>query len=260
MNDLDNLLGREKKIEKQVNKYLTPIEESVKQKLYSIANKIEPQIITIELVKKAILDYKQEKQIYQEVTIHNCTELALSYKRILKIANLSNLVNLVKLKLDNNLIMKIENLDALHNIKWLDLSFNYIKKIEGLSRLTKLTDLSLFKNEIEEVENLDECRDLNVLSLGMNKIRNINQVIDYLKKFSKLQALTVNKNPFCEKDEVDFSEKNNQNKVIEGDIRFPSSYHPILANLENLKYLDYRPIDNEYVYFTNIAKRSIHIL
>jgi hypothetical protein len=259
MNDLDNLLGREKKIEKQVNKYLNPIEESVKQKLYSIANRIEPQVITIELVKKAILDYKQEKQIYQEVTIHNCTELALSYKRILKIANLSNLVNLVKLKLDNNLIMKIENLDALHNIKWLDLSFNYIKKIEGLSKLTKLTDLSLFRNEIEEVQNLDECRDLNVLSLGMNKITNINQIIDYLKKFSKLQALTVNKNPFCEKDEVDFSEKN-QNKVIEGDIRFPSSYHPILANLDNLKYLDYRPIDNEYVNLTNIAKRSIHIL
>ena len=247
MTDIDVLLGKKQaNVEKQIPNYASSLDESMKQKLYSIANKIDPQVITIDLIKKAINEYKQEKQIYTEVTIPNCSELALSYKRIMKIANLHNLANVVKLKLDNNLIMKIENLDTLANIKWLDLSFNHIEKIEGLHNLKKLTDLSLFRNKVCEVEGLDECRDLNVLSLGMNNIKNITQVIDYLKKFTKLQALTINNNPFCEKDE------SNQ-VVLDGDIKFSSSYHPILASLENLKYLDYRPIDQDYVFIFLIS-------
>ncbi len=64
-------------------------------------------------------------------------------------------------------------------------------------------------------------------------------MVDYLRKFSNLQALTVHENPFCKEDgsqSVGDTSKNYQ---------YPGSYEIILAILEKLKYLDYRPIDPE---------------
>jgi Leucine-rich repeat (LRR) protein len=193
---------RLEKVEVKVMKEFIPeVDETIKIKLHSIANKgygaTQPTIITIEEIQSAISEWKQENQIYsQEITPSNCTELALSFKKILQIANLDNLLKLEKLKLDNNMIMKIENLDHLLNLKWLDLSFNSITKIEGLDKLENLLDLSLFNNQIQEVEGLDNCRKLNVLSIGRNNIQNPKDVkfkLYYLldgKLFEKIFELT----------------------------------------------------------------------
>ena len=99
----------------------------------SVLSGIKACLITIELIRDAIAEWKQEKQIFsQEITQTNCTELALSFPKILQISKLENLINVHILRLDNNMIMKIENLGKLKNTKWLDLSFNYISEIEGL--------------------------------------------------------------------------------------------------------------------------------
>lgn len=246
----DKILKNKNRIEKIEEKaliqFIKPVEDSVKAKLHSIGAKgygeVQPTVITLDEIRSAINEYKNENQIYTEITMLNCMELALSFKRILRIANLDNLLKLEKLKLDNNMIMKIENLDHLVNIKWLDLSFNHITKIEGLNNLFNLTDLSLYNNQICEVEGLDFCRKVNILSIGRNLIKNPKQVVDYLRKFTFLQALTVHENPFC-KDDNNIQTSLDQPKSF----HYPPSYDVILANLEKLKYLDYRPIDEDNV-------------
>lgn len=66
--------------------------------------------------------------------------------------------------------------------------------------------------------------------------------MDYLRKFPNLQALTINDNPFC-KDDANSQTSLDPTK----NFQYPHSYDPILANLEKLKYLDYRPIDEDIV-------------
>lgn len=225
--------------------YTTPLEDSIKSKLYQIASKgygvSKPNVITIDLIKEAIEVYKNENHIFYEVNMTNCKEIALSFKRIIKIAYLENLVKLEKLKLDNNIIMKIENLDKLKNLKWLDLSFNNISKIEGLRSLINLTDLSLFNNEIEEVNNLDFNTKLNILSVGNNKIKDVKKMVDYLKTFPNLQGLTVSGNVFNK--DAESGGVNNTTQIPS----FPLCYETILVGLEKLKYLDYRPVDPDEV-------------
>jgi hypothetical protein len=58
-----------------------------------------------------------------------------------------------------------------------------------------------------------------------------------LRKFNNLQALTINDNPFCKDESSDKSNPTPTNT-------YHASYQIILASLENLIYLDYRPIDN----------------
>ncbi len=62
-------------------------------------------------------------------------------------------------------------------------------------------------------------------------------MVDYLRKFSNLQALTVHENPFCKDDSSQSITDPTKN------YQYPGSYEIILAILEKLKYLDYRPID-----------------
>ena len=155
--------GGSKQEEKKLIEYIKPVDETIKEKLHGMTGSgfwaAKPRLITIELIKDAINEWKQEKQIYsQEITQTNCTELAMRFRKILQISNFENLINIHTLRLDNNMIMKIENLSKLKNIKWLDLSFNYITEIEGLDGLENLTDLSLFSNQISEVKNLDQNR------------------------------------------------------------------------------------------------------
>ena len=203
----------------------------------------QPRLITMELIAEAIAEYKQEKQIFSlEITQTNCSELALSFKKILQISNLENLINVHTLRLDNNMIMRIENLSKLKNIKWLDLSFNYISEIEGLDALENLTDLSLYCNQITEVKNLDKNRKLNVLSVGNNQIVDCKPMAKYLKRFSNLQALCCHMNPFC-RDEESVQKLLEENK---SEHRFPGSYDPIITGLLGLKYLDWKPIDEDY--------------
>ena len=63
-------------------------------------------------------------------------------------------------------------------------------------------------------------------------------MVEYLRKFNNLQALTVNDNPFCKEDSG--SDKSGQPSTSDS---YSLSYQLILAGLEKLKYLDYRPID-----------------
>ena len=239
--------GGSKQEEKKLIEYIKPVDETIKEKLHGMAGSgfgaAKPCLITIELIKDAINEWKQEKQIYsQEITQTNCTELAMSFRKILQISNLENLINIHTLRLDNNMIMKIENLSKLKNIKWLDLSFNYITEIEGLDDLENLTDLSLFSNQISEVKNLDRNRKLNVLSIGRNKIADVKIMVTYLRKFGNLQALCVHMNSFC-KDEDSIQKILEQNQK---QTSFPGSYDVIIDNLHQLKYLDWKPIDEEY--------------
>lgn len=239
--------GGPKKEEKKLIQFIKPVDETIKEKLHGMANNgfsgAKPCLITIELIKDSINEWKQEKQIYsQEITQTNCTELALSFKKILQISNLENLINIHTLRLDNNMIMKIENLSKLKNIKWLDLSFNYISDIEGLDELENLTDLSLFSNQITEVKGLDKNRKLNVLSIGRNRIADVKPMVSYLKKFRNLQALCVHMNTFCKDDD-------SVQKILEQNQKqtpFPGSYDIIIDSLPKLKYLDWKPIDDEY--------------
>ena len=236
-----------KKEEKKLIEFIKPVDPTIKSKLQGMASSgfsgSQPRLITMELIAEAIAEYKQEKQIFSlEITQTNCTELALSFKKLLQISNLENLINVHTLRLDNNMIMKIENLSKLKNIKWLDLSFNYISEIEGLEELENLTDLSLYSNQIKEVKNLDKNRKLNVLSVGNNQIMDCKPMAKYLKRFSNLQALCCHMNPFCRDEE-------SVKKILEENItehRYPGSYDPIITGLLGLKYLDWKPIDEDY--------------
>ena len=246
--NIDLILQRKTKTEeKKLIEFIKPVDPNIKSKLQGMASSgfsgSQPRLITMELIAEAIAEYKQEKQIFSlEITQTNCTELALSFKKILQISNLENLINVHTLRLDNNMIMRIENLNKLKNIKWLDLSFNYISEIEGLDELENLTDLSLFSNQIKEVKNLDKNRKLNVLSVGNNQIADCKPMAKYLKRFSNLQALCVHMNPFC-KDEESVQKILEENKQTN---RYPGSYDPIINGLLGLKYLDWKPIDEEY--------------
>ena len=221
--------------------YTSPLEDTIKEKLYQLARKgygvPKPQVITISLINKAIENYKNENHIFFPVNMNNVKEISLSFSKIIKIAYLENLVSLEKLKLDNNIIMKIENLSSLTNLKWLDLSFNNISKIENLNSLVALTDLSLFNNEIKKVEGLDLNNNLNILSVGNNRIEDVKEMVDYLKKFNNLQGLTVSGNYFNK--DVDSGSVNVNTQVPS----FPLVYETIIVGLDNLKYLDYRPVD-----------------
>jgi len=241
------LAGKLNEEKKKLIEFIKPVDESIKHKLEGMANTgfgaEKPRLITIELIKDAIAEYKQEKGIFSlEITQNNCTELSLSFRKILQISNLENLINVKILKLDNNMIMRIENLSKLKNITWLDLSFNYISEIEGLEDLENLTDLSLFSNQIVEVKNLEHNRKLNVLSVGKNLIQDAKVLAIYLKKFNNLQALCVHMNPFC-KDEDSVQKILAQTQQTQ---RFPGSYEPLIQNLLKLKYLDWKPINEEY--------------
>jgi hypothetical protein len=159
-----------------------------------------------------------------KTSFHNLRKLCLSYKNIIKIQNLMGLDNLEVLRLDNNLIEKIENLDHLSNLRWLDLSFNNITSVDNLGMLGNLTDLILYNNRIESVSfnALKGLRKLNILSISNNRIGDLMELLKALKPIKTLEVLTVKGNP-CTSD----SEFKNY----------------VVANLTQLKYLDYVFID-----------------
>lgn len=151
--------------------------------------------------------------------------LLLSYQNILKIDNLVGFDRVVKLQLDNNIIEKIEHLGHLTSLEALDLSFNNISEISGLENLTRMTTLSLFSNRITQLGGLDTLDKLQVLSVGNNLISQLDNVM-YLRSFSKLQAVNLVGNPFCQEEEY---------------------RRYVLAHLKHIKYLDYRLVDQQAV-------------
>ncbi len=69
---------------KQIKIYTTELDVMIKEKLNAISAKsfgnVKPTIISIDEIKNAILEYKQENQIYTEIMMNNCVEIALSFK------------------------------------------------------------------------------------------------------------------------------------------------------------------------------------
>ncbi|PRP84174.1 leucine rich repeat containing 48 [Planoprotostelium fungivorum] len=196
-------------------------------KLY---NSIDPIVIDDELLKLVIDDGKESKDSKEKSKplsqqLEELTTLQLPYKRIRRIDNLSGLNELTKLQLDNNDIETIENLDHLVHLTWIDLSFNKIKKIEGLNQLKKLTDISLHSNQITTLEGMDDLQELTLLSVGANKIASLDNIL-YLRRFKNLSALNLAKNPVAE---------------------LPDYKMFVVARLSNLRYLDYRLLDETTV-------------
>lgn len=192
-------------------------------------NSIEPTVIDEELLKRA-----RNEQVSPEIAEiarregidhAEVTSLRLDYKNILKIDNLWGFENLTKLQLDNNIIERIENIGFLKNLTWLDLSFNNITVIEGLDGLTKLTDLTLYNNRISTITNMDDLINLQVFSIGNNNLSFLENV-SYLSKFAQLRVLNLNGNSIS---------------------KSPNYRSYILAHIRNLKYLDYRLVDDESV-------------
>ncbi|KAI8911701.1 hypothetical protein EDD86DRAFT_224677 [Gorgonomyces haynaldii] len=192
-------------------------------------NTIEPTVIDEDLIRKAI-----NEQLTLEIAdiarkegvdVEEVTSLRLDYKNILKIDNLWIYSNITKLQLDNNIIERIENIGFLVNLQWLDLSFNNISKIEGLDKLVNLTDLTLFNNRINKLEGLDDLVNLQVFSIGNNNIQGLEE-LQYLLRFEYLRVLNCAGNPVA---------KN-------------PNYKPYcLAHMKDLKYLDYRMVDDESI-------------
>ena len=160
----------------------------------------------------------------EESSYASIRSLVFSYKNIIKIQNLMGLENLEVLRLDNNLIEKIENLGHLKKLKSLDLSFNCIKVIENIDQLESLSELSIYSNLIHNLsfENFKANKQLKILSLSGNKISDLPEMIRALKFIKNLEVLAIKGNPFTADDEY-------------------RNY--ILANLPQLKYLDYIFID-----------------
>lgn len=161
-----------------------------------------------------------------KTSFHNLKKLCFSYKNIIKIQNLMGLDNLETLRLDNNLIDKIENLDHLKSLKLLDLSFNCITQVENLGMLANLTDLILFNNKIETINfnNLKGLKKLNILSISNNRLSDLMELLRALKPIKTLEVLTIKGNPLTTDNEA-------------------KNY--IIANLTQLKYLDYVFIDEQ---------------
>ncbi|NXA49386.1 DRC3 protein, partial [Nothocercus julius] len=169
-----------------------------------IYNIIEPNVISEEMVRKALEEQSQDDtgQLAKRegIDFKDVTELQLSFRNILQIDNLWQFENLTKLQLDNNVIEKIEALESLVHLLWLDLSFNNIEVIEGLDTLVKLQDLSLYNNRISKIENMDALQDLQIFSIGKNNLDTLEDVI-YLRRFKNLRTLNLLGNPLCDNEQ-----------------------------------------------------------
>lgn len=153
------------------------------------------------------VDTEIDPRYKQHVVMHNDVKdlisLNLSFSNIAKIQNLVGLTALRKLKLNSNLITQIEGLNNLPSLEWLNLSFNNIRKIENLGDLKQLTDLSLAHNQIDKLENLDANMQLNVLCMAhnsLNKTQSCKEIILYLCKLPKVQAISLKQNGYDEEE------------------------------------------------------------
>eukprot|EP00899_Mesostigma_viride_P026340 jgi/Mesvir1/6891/Mv09053-RA.2 len=193
-----------------------------------MAHNAEPNVINDDIIRQCIqtestVENLEEKRKHMD--LREVRTLIFSFRNIRKIDNLLGMQNVTKLQLDNNMIDKIQNIGHMVNLTWLDLSFNNIEKIEGLETLTQLTDVSLFNNRISEISGLDAQKSLNVFSLGNNNVSSLENVM-YLRRFQELRLVNLAGNPICKDPE----------------------YRPyVLAHIKNLKYLDYRLVDEASV-------------
>lgn len=160
----------------------------------------------------------------------------------------------------------------------LDLSFNNIGEISGLDNLTNLSTLSLFSNRITKLGGFDTLDKLQVLSVGNNLISQLDNVM-YLRPFTKLQAVNLVGNPFCQEEEYRRYRAHSPHAALRvrsdlGSFSSASSFDHqllahqlwarhqlwavphqlwavplryVLAHLKHIKYLDYRLVDQQAV-------------
>jgi len=203
----------------------------------------EPEVIDIPLLEDCIIVTGGEEMAAQSKSLpfKEVDWLKLSFKNIVRIENLVGFHALKKLQLDNNRIRKMENLDHLTNLTWLDLSFNQISEIEGIETLTKLTDLCLTHNEITELKGISTLENLEIFSCANNEIATTDDFQRVLRKFQKLRVVNFQNNPVC----------NDQEYTA-----------VLLAFLSNLKYLDFRLVEDEKVesakeqYFSDLQSQE----
>ncbi|CDS37103.1 leucine rich repeat containing protein 48 [Echinococcus multilocularis] len=196
---------------------------------YRVYGQLEPTVINEELLTYACFAEGPKGEAgrlaeIEGIAFDSVKTLTLSYQNILTIGGLNQFTSLTELRLDNNIVEKIEGLDMLVNLVRLDLSFNNLRKIENMENLVNLEDLSLFHNAIEKIENLDKNKKLRYLSLGSNSVEDLKNIL-YLRRFKKLDCLSLADNPISSHSEYD---------------------QYIFAFLPHLKYLDYKNILPEW--------------
>lgn len=219
------------------------------------------------LTKKPTPD-KNEKGIYV-ITEKYCCDLSeysghysipkfinglhLHFKGFQKIENLASFVNLQVLYLENNCISKIEGLTSLSQLCCLYLMNNFICELTGLENNKNLVLLNVSHNKIKVVSNISHLTKLQTLTLDNNLIENPNHISE-ISSLSSLSVFGLNDNlidepvlanQFCLIDILKsiptlrvFYFKGNE--IIR---KIPNYRKLFIKELENLTYLDEKPVD-----------------
>lgn len=135
------------------------------------------------------------------------SEVDLNKNGLASIDTLNNFRSLVSIKASFNFIVEV-NLNLI-KLQELDLSNNYLKKFPMINSLPKLKKLNLNTNKIEEIRvefKPPASTSLLDLDLGTNNIllpspKDIDDLLERLKKFKNLKSLNVLGNASFDKDE-----------------------------------------------------------
>lgn len=177
--------------------------------------------------------------------------LYLHFQGFRKIQNLDSFKKLQVLYLENNSINKIEGLDKLEDLRCLYLQNNYIKEIEGLNNNKLLSILNLSNNKIKTIKNMNHLQNLENFYISKNDLSTIED-LQILLELKSLSLLDIQNNNFSENQNefLSFLNKIENLKVLylkgnEICRLIPNYRRTIIIQLNNLSYLDDKPIKKE---------------